>query len=512
MRKIKELKNKLNEKYYVDFDTFFTAENKNIIEGDFFHNYLTKQHDDGRIIKYKLLKTQTVGSYYINDYGIGNKIVIISKPWEDNAYVFRYSVTEFNKDDFVYSRGIYSAKYMSNRNYYYKDSSSDEVFQITTDDRITTYGGSIFENGSLTDYVKKDKQITHVLDTYCTEVSGATVNEIIEMMERYRFNKDLSSYEIGFTRYGLPFDKYFGDTPTYNVLSMGEDELKKNMFKVSDAITNTAKLYTVYTPDDVSYPIKGYIQEELGIKPKQSFEKNDILHTIDEPLTSLENINNKSDWYDLFGTSLENIIHLGYIVKIDNSMTRDKEVIPITQESLRIIRNYIISGTDLFEADDDTIKKTLVKVKDQDIYYILPKNIFNGSTVEVDVDTRLKLAKLIASTTSLADYLRSKSKSWLNISSSSNFSLNSYSHITNTSPGVVNNKYKKYSIFQLLLDDIPELSYLTDEFINSHSYKYRIYSDTETQTGYNYGRSFYYYVPIDPAVWDMSDGDFEKLL
>ena len=79
MRKIKELKNKLNEKYYVDFDTFFTAENKNIIEGDFFHNYLTKQHDDGRIIKYKLLKVPVVGGYYSTDHGIGNKVVIISK-------------------------------------------------------------------------------------------------------------------------------------------------------------------------------------------------------------------------------------------------------------------------------------------------------------------------------------------------------------------------------------------------------------------------------------------------
>lgn len=505
MRKIKELKNKLNEKYYVDFDTFFTAENKNIIEGDFFHNYLTQQDDSGRTIKYKLLKVPVVGGHYSTDHGIGTKVVIITKPWLDDYYTSRNGNAEFNKDDFIYSRYIYSAKYGS---YYYKDSSSDEVFYITTDDRITIHGESYFGKGELSNYAKKDKLITDVLDTYCTEVSGAAVDAINDTIKRYHLHENLS-HEVGFTSYGIPFDKYFGDNPAYNVLSMSADEVKKIMFKVLHTSLGI-QLFTVYTPDGVSYPIKGYIQEELGIKPKQSFEKSDILHTLDEPL--VENSNNKSVWEEITGYSIDKLFKLGFVVKTKDSMTTDEEVIPIDKESLRIIRNYIIPDTDLFEADDDTIKKTLIKVKDQDKYYILPKYSINGKTIEVDAESKVKAIKLVMSNNSLSDYLRSKSKAWLlRPTYSGNFAFNSYDTITETSPGVVNNKYKKYSMLQLLTDDIPELAYLTDEFLSSRSNKVRIYSDTATDVGY-YGRSFYYYVPIDPTVWDMTDEEFEKLL
>lgn len=445
MRKIKSLENKLKAKYYRDYSVFFTKEKKNLFDNNFLHTYGYN--------KANMAINLQDSVNYVNDSGF-------------NTYKLLYNVIDTNDiDHFKYSRYEYS----NEMNNVYKDSDNTDLYLLKYKNNKSSSEYNLYPE-VLSNIMTEDTEISTFInnkmtlgdDTVLTTIQ-TNINNYIQNISRAGSDKELK----------LMSSPY----PDNVDLKNADAEITKKALFYSHNDTN----YKFYGFTDASYVKYGdYINEELGKAERWVVPGDDQLHTLDNSLSTnkLINYNNISS---LLGNTFS--IYMNIFGSLQN----------FNSTNLSIGRESIIDNKNIAKVPIEELKKVLIKVKDQDKYYLLNENFV--ADIGNDIDKLCKFISVMYGNDDISTALSKLKLNWL-IPGESYKYIDPYSTIDETDVKVTSGKYRRYSLFDAMFGDDPDIKYLsTDEFLNRYRYDYKrkIMKDSSN--------SLYLWIPVDQSVW-----------
>lgn len=440
MSKIKTLENKLKEKYYRDFNTFFTKDKKNLFDNNYLHTYDFSK-------KYMAIGLSDSDSY-INNSGFDKYKVSANELTGDDLDHFKYSRYTFDSGDNAY-----------------KDTDNNGVFILTYDN---------YSNGTR---YKLKPDIYNYLITSNNEIktfisTKMTLGDETKILEA---KTDIDDYTRG--KYDEEYNKIIQMTSPYP-----SDETLKN----SDAEIIKKILY--YTENDGEYSFYGfsslnnakyadYVYEVVTSPTKWTAPSDDNITTIESTLDTSSYSGKSNSLYSVFGN----------LAQWDNTPMLQ---IPLgfDAKTLSIKRSSIIPDKNIAKMTEEEIKKCLIKARGQDMYYIInPKFVEEN---DGDMDKAVKLLVFAQNRDMLISNLRKINMAWL--VETPYYYVDSSYEISESDK--TSGKYKLFKLTDLFFNDNPELAYLTPDFLRYKTYSQKIKLNNHSIKSL--------WIPIDPKVWD----------
>lgn len=478
MRKIKSLANKLKEKYYRTKETICGPDNT--FPGDVFHS---ERFDN---ILWKSSGNYDLNTFSFTDgmyYGIlsGGNVNLINGELSDDVKYGRY-------------------EWLEKRKWYIKDESSPDIYNYTwTSIPISSYKHDIVVFKTVYDTIDKyTTSITHTQLDRIKELSGNSIVQELVPANYFGFNGSTPRYKhdgnpVAFNETDGEEQIEFMKKWVYSVRSTGTPKYElygwaDKMGKTDDTDINTefnaVLAHLDLLPSFLPKDLNTFDHARYGINTTSPFTNKDITNKINTLLSPGENgvLHN--------GSGLKNMLD------IINGIDFGDFGILLTNSTAKIIEDTNPGAT------HDTLRTKYLKSSSEDLYYSIKDDLYheypNASKV---------IGKILTLSEEELDKIRNDAfrKVTVDVSTDSLYNHADEEKLKLTELLTAGNeKLRKYHVLDLILRNVegfklPELAYLTDEFIAAHPANRVIY------VGYN---NHYCYVPIDAETYSMSTEDY----